>query len=88
MAIDIEGARKLIAALEADIARLPADSAQVARLRAEIAGLKSALQAAPVAHDDVHRRLHGVHGALDLVEAEGLEAGRYLAEIGRILGLS
>jgi cell division septum initiation protein DivIVA len=82
---------RLIEAIERDLGRLKADSADVQRLRQEVEALKAAVRDAPHEHDRIRTGLHGVRNGFDRVAdeavADGIEVSRYVNEIGRILGL-
>ena len=82
--IDLDEVARLIDALERDLAKVQGKSQDIQRLKDEIDTLKNVLRS-PV------RRPHWVRDALhdirDAAVAEGIEVSRYVAEIGRILGL-
>jgi cell division septum initiation protein DivIVA len=82
--IDLDEVARLINALERDLAKVQGKSQDIQRLKDEIDTLKNVLRS-PV------RRPHWVRDALhdirDAAVAEGIEVSRYVAEIGRILGL-
>ena len=82
--VDLDEVEKLIHALERDLEQVRGGSADIQRVRDEVETLKNVLRS-PV------RRPHWVRDALhDIREgivAEGAEVSRYVAEIGRILGL-
>ena len=90
--VDLEAIQKLVAQLEADLARVREGSADVQRLRDEVDMLK-ALLASPTAPQQhtVRDALHGVRSTLDrewdTAKSEAFTASRYVAEIGRILGM-
>ncbi|MCC7484625.1 MAG: hypothetical protein IT529_06505 [Burkholderiales bacterium] len=89
--LDLEAVARLIDALENDLGRLPADSAEVRRIKDEVETLRNLLGSPVRRHHWVRDALHdiraGIDDAVDTVVTEGLEASRYIAEIGRILGL-
>ena len=89
--IDIEEVAKLIAALERDLARVRSGSRDLQLLRDEVETLKNVLNSPIRRHHWVREGLHGmrqaIEGGLEGAVAEGLKAGQYIAEIGRILGL-
>src|SRR5690349_19753096 len=81
----------LIAAIESDLGKLNADSADVQRLRQEVEALKSAMRDTPHEHSRIRDSLHGLRNGFDRVAdeaaADGMEISRYVNEIGRMLGL-
>lgn len=89
--IDLEEVARLIDALERDLQKVQGGSADVQRIRDEVETLKNLLQSPVRRHHWVRDALHGIRegidNAVDTAVAEGLEVGRYIAEIGRILGL-
>jgi len=89
--VDLEEARRLVEALERDIARLGEGTAEVATLRGEVAQLRAALRAAAPAHPEVHSGLENVRDALhragDELFDDAVKVGDYVARIGRMLGL-
>ncbi|MGE0799446.1 MAG: hypothetical protein AB7G13_10435 [Lautropia sp.] len=90
-AIDLQAARRLVDALERDLAGIGEDRARVALLKAEIAELRRVLQAEEPPGAAMHSGLHGMrdrlHDMQDELKGDAIQAGRYLAEIGRVLGL-
>lgn len=89
--VNVEAAASLIAALEQDLKKLSGDSRDIQRLKDEVETLKNVLNS-PVRRD--HWVTEGLHGVRDVFErvreevvADGVKAGQYIAEIGRILGL-
>jgi hypothetical protein len=89
--VDLEAVRKLIEALERDLDNVRGDSAAVQRLRDEVETLKNVLGSPVRRHHWVRDGLHGIReafdNAVDTAVADGLKATRYVAEIGRILGM-
>ena len=85
--VDLEEVRKLIDALERDLENVRGDSAAVQRLRDEVETLKNVLGSPVRRHHWVRDSLHGIRDAFDSAVADGLKASRYVAEIGRILGM-
>ena len=89
--VDLEAVRKLIEALERDLENVRGDSAAVQRLRDEVETLKNVLGSPVRRHHWVRDGLHGIReafdNAVDAAVADGLKATRYVAEIGRILGM-
>jgi cell division septum initiation protein DivIVA len=89
--IDLDEVARLIEALERDLTKVQGSSRDIQRLRDEIETLKNVLKSPVRRHHWVRDSLHGVRervdDALDAAMAEGIEVGRYIAEIGRILGM-
>jgi cell division septum initiation protein DivIVA len=89
--IDLDEVARLIDALERDLDKVQGSSRDIQRLRDEIETLKNVLRSPVRRHHWVRDALHGIRervdDALDAALAEGIEVSRYLAEIGRILGL-
>ncbi len=89
--IDLEKVARLIDALERDLAKVQSGSRDVQLLRDEVETLKNVLNSPIRRHHWVREGLHGMRQAiengLDAVVADGLKAGQYIAEIGRILGM-
>jgi hypothetical protein len=90
--LNLDAVQALVDALEADLSRLREGSGDVQRLREEVEQLKSLLGAPKPAERPVRHALHGVRSTLDrewgTAKSEAFTASRYVAEIGRILGLS
>jgi hypothetical protein len=89
--IDLDEVAALIDALEHDLQKIDGNPAQVQRLRDEVLTLKNLLQSPVRRHHWVRDALHGIRegfdDALDTAVAGGVQASRYIAEIGRILGM-
>ena len=89
--VNLEAAAKLVAALEQDLQKVSGDSRDIQRLKDEVETLKNVLNSPVRRHHWVRDGLHGVReafeNALDNALAEGLKGSRYVAEIGRILGM-
>ena len=90
-AFSLDRVRSLVAAMERELANAPADQPNVQALRQEIETLKQVLADGEDQHVLVKEKLHTVRGTLQdmtaRVESEVLQDSRYIAEIGRILGL-
>jgi hypothetical protein len=82
--IDLDEVAKLIEALERDLATVQGKSRDIQRLKDEIHTLKNVLNSPVRRHHWVRDALHDIR---DAAVAEGIEVSRYVAEIGRILGL-
>lgn len=89
--IDLEAVRKLVEALEQDLAKVQSGARDVQVLRDEVETLKNVLDSPVRRHHWVREGLHGVRvgfeNVVDSAIAEALAASRYIAEIGRILGM-
>ncbi len=89
--IDFEEVTKLVHALESDLAKVRKGSRDVQLLRDEVETLKNVLNSPIRRHHWVREGLHAVREAVEngveTVAADGLKAGQYIAEIGRILGM-
>ena len=89
--VNLDEAAKLIAALEQDLKNVSGDSSDIQRLRDEVETLKNVLNSPVRRHHWVKEGLHSIRevfeNALDTAVAQGLKGSRYIAEIGRILGM-
>ena len=89
--IDLKEVAKLIDALEQDLKKVQVGSRDVQVLRDEVETLKNVLNSPVRRHHWVRDGLHGIRDGFDNVVdsavSEGLRASRYIAEIGRILGM-
>lgn len=89
--VDLEKVAQLVDALERDLAKVRSGSRDVQLLRNEVETLKNVLNSPIRRHHWVREGLHDMRAAIEAgVEtavADGLKAGRYIAEIGRILGM-
>ena len=89
--IDLDEVSALIDALEHDLQRIQGNSPDIQRLRDEVETLKNLLRSPVRRHHWVRDALHGIRegfdDALDAAVSGGVEASRYIAEIGRILGM-
>jgi len=88
---DIERAKLLIEEISGNLGALPADRSKYAQLRAEVDALKAMLERPGARPADVQDGMKSVHGlfdrAADELRADGIRAGQFLGEIGRMLGL-
>lgn len=89
--IDLDEVARLIEALERDLKNVQGTSKDIQRLRDEVETLKNVLRSPVRRHHWVRDALHDIRerfeDALDTAVAEGIQVGRYVAEIGRILGM-
>ena len=89
--IDLDEVARLVGALERDLAKVRSGSRDMKLLRDEVETLKNVLNSPIRRHHWVREGLQGmkrsIEDGLDAAKAEGLKAGQYLAEIGRILGM-
>ena len=89
--IDLKEVARLVEALEHDLKNVQSGSKDVQLLRDEVETLKNVLNSPVRRHHWVRDALHGIRerfeNAVDSAVAEGATASRYLAEIGRILGM-
>ena len=89
--IDLDEVARLVEALERDLSKVQGSSRDIQRLKDEIETLKNVLKSPVRRHHWVRDALHGIReridDALDAAVAEGIEVGRYIAEIGRIIGM-
>jgi hypothetical protein len=88
---DIDRAKLLIDEIAGHLGALPADGAKYAQLRAEVDALKAMLERPDAPPSMVEDRMKSVHGLFDRAAAElradGIRAGMFVNEIGRMLGL-
>ncbi|HEY8068095.1 MAG TPA: hypothetical protein VIF38_04310 [Burkholderiales bacterium] len=88
---DIVRAKLLVNEISGNLAGLPVDSAKYAELRAEVDALKAMLDRPGAQPSMVEDRMKSVHGLFDQaaveLRADGVRAGMFLGEIGRMLGL-
>lgn len=89
--VDLEEVQRLMAAIERDLDAAPQDSAAVQRLKDEVETLRTVLEARgrqpPGVRGALHDMREAFHHARDTAVADALKASRYIAEIGRILGM-
>lgn len=89
--INLEQVGRLLEDLERDLAQVRSGSQDVQRLRDEVETLRNVLNSPIRRHHWVRDGLHDVRqqldDALEAAVGEGIKAGQYVAEIGRILGL-
>ena len=89
--VDLDAASKLVEALARDLETIPGDATSLQRLKDEVETLRNVLGSPVQRHHWVRDGLQGVreafHAGLDTAVADALKASRYVAEIGRILGM-
>ena len=89
--IDIDEARRLLDALERDVTGIGGNAPDLDVLRAEISQLRQVLHADTSTPEDLHSGLYWMRDRLhdfpEELKGDAFQAGRYLAELGRILGL-
>lgn len=89
--IDLAEVERLVDALERDLKQVQGGTRDVQVLRDEVETLKNVLSSPVRRHHWVRDGLHAIHegfeNVVDSAVAEGLRASRYIAEIGRILGM-
>ncbi|MCC6533115.1 MAG: hypothetical protein IT531_11245 [Burkholderiales bacterium] len=85
--IDLQQVERLVAAIEDDLAKVRSGSADVDALRTEVDALKRVLDSSGPAHGPVNERLRSIHGLMDTLVDDAIQGARYVAEIGRILGM-
>lgn len=86
-ALDLERVNRLVADLEAEVAKAPPDAPGMQDLRDEIETLKNVLGSPKTKHDWIEDGLRAVRDAAQAVKGEVMRESVYIAEIGRILGL-
>ena len=88
---DVARAKLLVHEISANLASLPADAAAYAQLRAEVDALKALLDRPDASPALAENRMKSVHrlfdGAAAELRADGIRAGIFLENIGRMLGL-
>jgi hypothetical protein len=89
--IDIVEARRLLDALERDVKGLDGHAPDLDVLRSEIRELRQVLHTDSSTPEEMQSGLHGMRDRLhdfpEELKGDAFQAGRYLAELGRILGL-
>jgi hypothetical protein len=85
--VDLEEVARLVTALERDLEKVRAGSADVDTLRTEVTQLRTALEAPAPVRGEVDKGLHGIRALLQRVEDELLADADYVARIGRMLGM-
>ena len=85
--MDLDEVARLVDTLERDLQKVQGDSAEIQRIKDEVETLRNVLRSPVRRHHWVRDALHGIREGMHSAVAEGLEAGRYIGEIGRILGM-
>ena len=85
--LDLQQVERLVAAIETDLARVRSGSEDVQALREEVDSLKQLLDSSAPTHEPVHDRLRSMHRLLDTLVDDAIQGARYVAEIGRMLGM-
>ena len=89
--VDIDEARKLVHALEKDLAKLQGGSADIQTLKNEVDALKVALESPEPGHGWVTEALESVQTlieeAAETAKVDAIIASRYVTAIGKMLGL-
>jgi hypothetical protein len=90
--LNLEEVRKLVTALEQDLAKAEGGTADVQALRAEVEALRRALNAPEPGHGWLRDALQSLHASIDAAaetaKVDAAIVAPYIATIGRILGLS
>lgn len=89
--VDLDEVARLVEALERDLENMPSDSPDIQRLKDEVHTLKNVLESPVRRQHWVRDALHGIRDAIDdavdTAIAKSMKGSRYIAEIGRILGM-
>jgi len=85
--VDLGQVERLVAALEADLAKVRSGSEDVQALRDEVDSLKRLLDSSGEPQEPVHERLRSIHRLMDTLVDDAIQGARYVAEIGRMLGM-
>ena len=88
---DIATAKRLVDEIAANLSAIPASSPKHAELRGEVEQLQGLLAAAEKPSPSIEAGMHSVHSLTDRASAElqadGIQVGMFLRDIGRMLGL-
>ena len=89
--LDIDAAKRLAEDVSRKLSEIQGNGPKVQELRAEVETLRGMLDKAEAEHSWIADRLKAVEvvferAAVELL-ADGIKAGSYIAEIGRILGV-
>ncbi len=89
--INVEEATRLLDRLERDLRASTGESTGKEALLNEVNELRAVLNSAGQSNAALHSGLHGMrerlHSLSDELISDAFQAGRYLSELGRILGL-
>ena len=85
--VDLREVERLVEALEADLAKVRSGSQDVQALRDEVESLKRLLDSSAPQHEPVNAGLRRIHTLMDTLVEDALQGARYVAEIGRMLGM-
>ena len=89
--VDIDEARKLVHALEGDLAKLKGGTADIRTLQSEVQALKKALESPEPGHGWLRDALESLHKAIEegaeTAKVDAIIASRYVTAIGKMLGL-
>jgi hypothetical protein len=85
--VDLREVERLVEALEADLAKVRSGSQDVQALRDEVESLKRLLDSSAPHHEPVSAGLRRIHTLMDTLVEDALQGARYVAEIGRMLGM-
>ena len=85
--VDLREVERLVAALESDLAKVRSGSQDVQALREEVESLKRLLDSSAPHHEPVSAGLRRSHTLMDTLVEDALQGARYVAEIGRMLGM-
>ena len=85
--VDLREVERLVAALESDLAKVRSGSQDVQALREEVESLKRLLDSSAPHHEPVSAGLRRIHTLMDTLVEDALQGARYVAEIGRMLGM-
>lgn len=82
--IDLDEVRRMLDALERDLAKVREGAQDPEVLREEVERLRALLESPAHRHHSVREALHSLRLA---IEERGLKLGEYVTMIGRILGM-
>ena len=82
--IDLDEVRRMLDALERDLAKVRAGAQDPQVLREEVERLRALLESPARRHHSVREALHELRLG---IEERGLKLGEYVTMIGRILGM-
>jgi hypothetical protein len=85
--IDLQQVERLVAALETDLDKVRSGSQDVQALRDEVESLKQLLGSSEPHHGPVSDGLRRIHSLMDDLVEDAIQGARYVAEIGRMLGM-